>query len=291
MKFPFIRALGKEDGWYRVGPLARMNTCDFIPSPLAEKEFENFMAYADGKPNNMSSTPLGAAHRAPALGREDPGAPGRPRPPGHEARQEGPAARRRGSAWIEAPRGTLFHHYEVNANDQITMANLIVSTTNNNEPMNRAVQLRSRRTSSRRSRDHRGPAQPRRGGHPGLRSVPELRHARPGPDAARGHPPRRRRSCPPKEGPLIPHRTNAARTLVLGIGNPGRRDDGLGAAAVERLGTAPPGRHLRRQLPAQHRGRPGLRRPRRSWSSSTPPGACASRSRSRRSSPRPRCRP
>jgi NAD-reducing hydrogenase large subunit len=41
---------------------------------------------------------------------------------------------------IEAPRGTLFHHYKVNNDGQITMANLIVSTTNNNEPMNRAVQ-------------------------------------------------------------------------------------------------------------------------------------------------------
>jgi NAD-reducing hydrogenase large subunit len=49
---------------------------------------------------------------------------------------------RRGEAvgLIEAPRGTLFHHYRVNENDQITMANLIVSTTSNNEPMNRAVQ-------------------------------------------------------------------------------------------------------------------------------------------------------
>jgi len=42
-------------------------------------------------------------------------------------------------ALIEAPRGTLFHHYKVDKNDQVTMANLIVSTTNNNEPMNRAV--------------------------------------------------------------------------------------------------------------------------------------------------------
>ena len=40
---------------------------------------------------------------------------------------------------IEAPRGTLFHHYRIDDNDQVTMANLIVSTTNNNEPMNRAV--------------------------------------------------------------------------------------------------------------------------------------------------------
>ena len=41
---------------------------------------------------------------------------------------------------IEAPRGTLIHHYRVNKQDQVVMANLIVSTTHNNEPMNRAVQ-------------------------------------------------------------------------------------------------------------------------------------------------------
>ncbi|MCX7935349.1 MAG: nickel-dependent hydrogenase large subunit, partial [Planctomycetota bacterium] len=44
-----------------------------------------------------------------------------------------------GIGLIEAPRGTLFHHYQVDKNDQITMANLIVSTTNNNEAMNQAV--------------------------------------------------------------------------------------------------------------------------------------------------------
>ena len=40
---------------------------------------------------------------------------------------------------LEAPRGTLFHHYKINEHDQITMANLIVSTTNNNLPMNESV--------------------------------------------------------------------------------------------------------------------------------------------------------
>ena len=45
-----------------------------------------------------------------------------------------------GIGLLEAPRGTLFHHYRINEQDQITMANLIVSTTNNNEPMNRAVE-------------------------------------------------------------------------------------------------------------------------------------------------------
>ena len=45
----------------------------------------------------------------------------------------------KGIGLLEAPRGTLFHHYEINELDQITKANLIVSTTNNNEPMNQSV--------------------------------------------------------------------------------------------------------------------------------------------------------
>ena len=44
-----------------------------------------------------------------------------------------------GVGLLEAPRGTLFHHYKINEDDQIVMANLIVSTTNNNQPMNEAV--------------------------------------------------------------------------------------------------------------------------------------------------------
>jgi NAD-reducing hydrogenase large subunit len=44
-----------------------------------------------------------------------------------------------GVAIIEAPRGTLIHHYTVNDDDQVTSANLIVSTTNNNEAINRSV--------------------------------------------------------------------------------------------------------------------------------------------------------
>ena len=47
--------------------------------------------------------------------------------------------RREAVGLLEAPRGTLFHHYEVDEDDRVTMCNLIVSTTNNNEPMNQAV--------------------------------------------------------------------------------------------------------------------------------------------------------
>ncbi|HVP91830.1 MAG TPA: Ni/Fe hydrogenase subunit alpha, partial [Terriglobales bacterium] len=139
MKFPYLRSLGKAAGWYRVGPLARLNTCDYIPSTLAQKEFEAYKAYTDGKPNNMSlhshwARLIELLHAAEVikelLGDKD--------LQGTKLVKTGKRTAE-GVGLIEAPRGTLFHHYRVSADDQITMANLIVSTTNNNEPMNRAV--------------------------------------------------------------------------------------------------------------------------------------------------------
>ena len=139
MKFPFLKSLGGRSGWYRVGPLARLNTCDFIPTPLAQKEFEEFRAYTKGKPNNMSlhmhwARLIETLHSAeviegllndPDLLKDDLVAKG--------------TKVSEGVGLIEAPRGTLFHHYRINDHDQIEMCNLIVSTTHNNEPMNRAV--------------------------------------------------------------------------------------------------------------------------------------------------------
>jgi NAD-reducing hydrogenase large subunit len=139
MKFPFLKSLGKAAGWYRVGPLARLNTCDYIPSPLAQKEFETYKAYTDGKPNNMSlhthwARLIELLHSAEVIKEllldKD--------LQGDKLVKLG-KKRREGVGLVEAPRGTLFHHYKINDDDQITMANLIVSTTNNNEPMNRAV--------------------------------------------------------------------------------------------------------------------------------------------------------
>jgi NAD-reducing hydrogenase large subunit len=139
MKFPFLKSLGKEKGWYRVGPLSRLNTCDFIPSPRAQKEFEAFRAYTHGKPNGMSlhshwARLIELLHAAEVIKEIvlDPDL------QGTTLAARG-AKTPEGVGLIEAPRGTLFHHYRVDANDQIEMANLIVSTTNNNEPMNRAV--------------------------------------------------------------------------------------------------------------------------------------------------------
>ncbi len=141
MKFPYLKHLGKEKGWYRVGPLSRLNTCDFIPTPLAQKEFEEFRAYTKGKPNGMTlhyhwARLIEILHSAemirellndPDLQNEDLVVKGE--------------KQSKGVGVIEAPRGTLFHHYEIDSDDRITLANLIVSTTNNNQPMNTAVNL------------------------------------------------------------------------------------------------------------------------------------------------------
>ena len=51
----------------------------------------------------------------------------------------------RGVGVIEAPRGTLIHHYRVNEDDQVIRANLIVSTTHNNQAMNEAIRAVAKR--------------------------------------------------------------------------------------------------------------------------------------------------
>jgi len=141
MKFPFIKNLGKASGWYRVGPLARLNTCDFIPSDLAQKEFEIFKAYTGGKPNNYSlhyhwARMIEMLHSAEMIKMliNDPDV------LSGELVRKG-VKKNEGVGLIEAPRGTLFHHYQTNDQDQITMCNLIVSTTNNNDSMNKAVEV------------------------------------------------------------------------------------------------------------------------------------------------------
>ncbi len=140
MKFPFIKEIGPEEGWYRVGPLARVNNCDFFDTPEAEKECKEFKGLTDGKPNNITmayhwARMIELLHSAEKIQEllDDSDLQGEDLVVTGERRDEAVGV-------IEAPRGTLFHHYRVNEDDQVTMANLIVSTTSNNEPMNRAVQ-------------------------------------------------------------------------------------------------------------------------------------------------------
>lgn len=145
MKFPFLRALGRADGWYKVGPLARIQNCDAIPTPLAERERRAFVDDAGGR---LLHAPLAyhwarmiemlhAAETIKDLLHDDALL--------GDDRMTGGERAREGIGIIEAPRGTLIHHYQVDDDDLVSMANLIVSTTHNNEAMNRAIREVARR--------------------------------------------------------------------------------------------------------------------------------------------------
>jgi len=139
MKFPYLSSLGKEKGWYRVGPLARVNNCDSISTPLAEAARKRFKAFANGAfvQDTLAyhwARMIEALHCAESiellLGDED--ISGDDLVVTGEKRDEGIGV-------IEAPRGTLFHHYKIDEEGMIRKANLIVSTTSNNQAMNESV--------------------------------------------------------------------------------------------------------------------------------------------------------
>lgn len=145
MKFPFITSRGAEDGWYKVGPLARLQNCDAMGTPLADAARDELLA---SSPGGLIHAPLAIhwarmielLHAAEVIS----GLLADPALLGQELVASGP----RGDVAIgiiEAPRGTLIHHYEVDENDLVTMCNLIVSTTHNNQAMNEAIREVARR--------------------------------------------------------------------------------------------------------------------------------------------------
>jgi len=139
MKFPFINSLGPEQGWYRVGPLARINNCDFIATPLAEEERQEFVALGQGQPVHATlayhwARMIELLHAIEAIK----GLLLDADLFGDELTARGEMVRE-GIGVIEAPRGTLFHHYRINEDGLIEKANLIVSTTHNNQAMNESI--------------------------------------------------------------------------------------------------------------------------------------------------------
>jgi NAD-reducing hydrogenase large subunit len=140
MKFPYIKTLGPQKGWYKVGPLARVQVCDFIPSPLAEAERKDLLAIGQGRPSHGAllfhwARMIEALHGVEVIRDllNDPDILGTDLIADKGDRKE------EAVGVIEAPRGTLFHHYRVNEDDVVTFCNLIVSTTNNNQAMNEAI--------------------------------------------------------------------------------------------------------------------------------------------------------
>lgn len=144
MKFPFLKALGREAGSVRVGPLARVNvTKSYSDStPLAKAALERFHDYTKGKANDMTlhtnwARAIEILHSAEQIKvmLNDP-----------DLQKEQLVLSYDQSMWtgegvgvVEAPRGTLLHHYRANEEGNITFANLVVATTQNNAVMNRSV--------------------------------------------------------------------------------------------------------------------------------------------------------
>ncbi|MEW5936729.1 MAG: Ni/Fe hydrogenase subunit alpha [Candidatus Thermoplasmatota archaeon] len=147
MKFPYAKRWGEgfdmsleaPKGIYRTNTLARINVCDNIPTPLAQKELEEFRKHF-GRPAQQTllynwARLIELLHHAehavellsdPEITSRETRVPVSPR-----------AARGIGS--VEAPRGTLIHDYETDEKGMIKNVNLIVGTTHNNAPINMSV--------------------------------------------------------------------------------------------------------------------------------------------------------
>ncbi len=140
LKFPYYKKLGWPAGVYRVGPLGRLNTAEKIDTPLANDAFKVYKAMNAGKPieNTLHYhyarliETLFAAEKVQML-LDDPDILSTDILNTHHNFQG------EGVGIIEAPRGTLFHHYWANENGQLIKLNLIVATGNNNWAMCNAV--------------------------------------------------------------------------------------------------------------------------------------------------------
>ena len=142
MKFPFLTDLGPEAGSVRVGPLARLNVTNTLSTPLAQQALEKFHAYTSGRANNMTlhtnwARTIEIIHAAevirdllsdPDLQKDDLVV----TPPADAWTGEGIGV-------VEAPRGSVLHHYRADHEGNVTFANLIVATTQNNRVLNRTV--------------------------------------------------------------------------------------------------------------------------------------------------------
>ncbi len=140
MKFPFLKKLGKANGWYRVGPLARLLNCDRMPWPEAEAARQQFLNHC---PNNGPQSGLlyHWARMIELLGCAEAIEQLLPDPELRGDDLVAPEGERHPQCYgvIEAPRGTLIHHYQVDDQGLVRKANLIVSTTSNNQAMNVAI--------------------------------------------------------------------------------------------------------------------------------------------------------
>jgi NAD-reducing hydrogenase large subunit len=140
LKFPYYKKMGYPAGIYRVGPLGRLNVADGIATPLANEEFQNFKRLSDNGIVQGSLyfhyarmiEALYSAEMIKSLLQDDLIC-------GKEIWVNSTKLNEEAVGVVEAPRGTLFHHYWIDSSGMIRKVNLIVATGHNNLAMNRAV--------------------------------------------------------------------------------------------------------------------------------------------------------
>ncbi|MCS7088392.1 MAG: Ni/Fe hydrogenase subunit alpha [Thermoflexales bacterium] len=141
LKSPYFKPWGYPEGAYRVGPLARLNLCTRMGTPLADAELAEFRQHGNARGIVLSSFMyhyarlieiLAATERIEQLLND-------PDILSSHVRAGGAINKLEGVGVSEAPRGTLFHHYQVDAHGMIRRVNLIIATGQNNLAMNRTV--------------------------------------------------------------------------------------------------------------------------------------------------------
>jgi NAD-reducing hydrogenase large subunit len=142
LKFPFYLKMGWPKGVYRVGPLGRLNVADKITTPMANEEFKNFKSIGGGKPVEGTLwyhyarliEDLYAIERAKEILLD-------PDVTSADIATDYSELTGEGVGVIEAPRGTLIHHYKTDPNGMLTKVNLIVATGHNNWAMSNSVDM------------------------------------------------------------------------------------------------------------------------------------------------------
>jgi F420-non-reducing hydrogenase large subunit len=139
LKFPFLKQLGwkgfvegKDSSIYRATPLSRLNAADGMATPLAQEEYERMYTTLGGKPVHHTLAThwarvielMYAAERAAELARDE-------EILSANIRTIPTATPTEGVGCVEAPRGTLYHHYVTDERGILQRVNLIVGTTNN----------------------------------------------------------------------------------------------------------------------------------------------------------------
>jgi F420-non-reducing hydrogenase large subunit len=148
LKFPFLKKIGwkgliegTESGVYRATPLSRLNAADGMPTPLAQAEYEKMYSTLGGKPVHATLAThwarvielLSAAEMALGFVRD-------PEITGQHIRNIPTQKPTEGVGIVEAPRGTLTHHYVTDDKGILKKVNLIVGTTNNYAPIAMSIQ-------------------------------------------------------------------------------------------------------------------------------------------------------